>query len=190
MRKRRREEKKVSQSLPKAFQSLTKPPRSSPKSPQSFPKPSSSFPKLSPTLPKASPRLLKASQSLPKARQSFPKASPNSPQSCLNPPQSFPNSPQSLPKDSPDYFWFPKGTQSQSREKKGHLDRVSTSALEKKRVTFDHKVRLLTRDSRPQLPPLLALPPASPNARLKPYFSRACPQDDVSSTRQTPSNYY
>ena len=30
----------------------------------------------------------------------------------------------------------------------------------------------------------------SPKARLKPYFSRACPQDDVSSTRQTPSNYY
>ena len=32
------------------------------------------------------------------------------------------------------------------------------------------------------------LPEASPKARLKPYFSRACPQDDVSSTRQTPSN--
>ena len=30
----------------------------------------------------------------------------------------------------------------------------------------------------------------SPSARFKPYFSRACPQDDVSSTRQTPSNYY
>ena len=37
-----------------------------------------------------------------------------------------------------------------------------------------------------QLP---ALPEASPDARLQPYFSRACPQDDVSSTRQTPSNY-
>ena len=32
------------------------------------------------------------------------------------------------------------------------------------------------------------LPEASPKALLKPYFSRACPQDDVSSTRQTPSN--
>ena len=28
----------------------------------------------------------------------------------------------------------------------------------------------------------------SPKALFKPYFSRACPQDDVSSTRQTPSN--
>ena len=41
-------------------------------------------------------------------------------------------------------------------------------------------------DSGSQLP---ALAEASPEARLKPYFSRACPQDDVSSTRQTPSNY-
>ena len=32
------------------------------------------------------------------------------------------------------------------------------------------------------------LPETSYEARLKPYFSRACPQDDVSSTRQTPSN--
>ena len=37
---------------------------------------------------------------------------------------------------------------------------------------------------------LRTLPYRSPKARLKPYFSRACPQDDVSSTRQTPSNYY
>ena len=33
------------------------------------------------------------------------------------------------------------------------------------------------------------LPEASPKAWLEAYFSRACPQDDVSSTRQTPSNY-
>ena len=45
-------------------------------------------------------------------------------------------------------------------------------------------------DSGSQLPALAALAEASPEARLKPYFSRACPQDDVSSTRQTPSNYY
>ena len=47
--------------------------------------------------------------------------------------------------------------------------------------------------SRRQLPDLLDLPDLPercPKARLKPYFSRACPQDDVSSTRQTPSNYY
>ena len=44
---------------------------------------------------------------------------------------------------------------------------------------------LLRRDSGTQT---AALAEVSPKARLKPYFSRACPQDDVSSTRQTPSN--
>ena len=34
-----------------------------------------------------------------------------------------------------------------------------------------------------------SLPDPFPNARFKPYYSRACPQDDVSSTRQTPSKY-
>ena len=74
MRKRRREEKKGSQSLskppqslPKALQSLTKPPQSSPKSPQSCPKPSSSFPKLSPELPKASPKPPQISSGSPTA---------------------------------------------------------------------------------------------------------------------------
>ena len=43
-------------------------------------------------------------------------------------------------------------------------------------------------DSLPALPALAALPDRSPGARFKPYFSRACPQDEVSSTRQTPSN--
>ena len=43
-------------------------------------------------------------------------------------------------------------------------------------------------ESLPALPALPALPEASPRARLEPYFPRACPQDDVSSTRQTPSN--
>ena len=37
-------------------------------------------------------------------------------------------------------------------------------------------------------PALAALAEPSPRAPFKPYFSRACPQDDVSSTRQTPSN--
>ena len=52
-------------------------------------------------------------------------------------------------------------------------------------------MRLLTRDPGRQLPALRTLrtlPDPSPKARLKAYFSRACPQDDVSSTRQTPSN--
>ena len=37
---------------------------------------------------------------------------------------------------------------------------------------------------------LPALAETSPRALFEPYFSRACPQDDVSSARQTPSNYY
>jgi len=52
-------------------------------------------------------------------------------------------------------------------------------------VHFESDSPIVRRDSGRQL---AALPDASPKARLKAYFSRACPQDDVSSTRQTPSN--
>ena len=42
-----------------------------------------------------------------------------------------------------------------------------------------------TAGAKVALAALAAPPEASPKARLKPYFPRACPQDDVSSTRQT-----
>ena len=45
-----------------------------------------------------------------------------------------------------------------------------------------------TERSWDSLPALPALPEPSPKVLLKPSLSRACPQDDVSSTSQTPSN--
>ena len=56
-------------------------------------------------------------------------------------------------------------------------------------VHFESDSPIVRRDSGRQLLSLPALAETSPKARLKAYFSRACPQDDVSSTRQTPSNY-
>ena len=73
MRKRRREEKKGSQSLSKPL-------------------------KASPKLSKAWQSLPKAPQSLPKAAQSRRLPSPNSPQSSPKLPQSSPKPPQSLPR--------------------------------------------------------------------------------------------